>query len=623
MCGIAGIIGSASGEHRDAVVRMMAAMEHRGPDGSGLWISPSGQCVLGHRRLKILDLTQFADQPMVSSNGRFALSYNGECYNYPELRKQLEGQSVCLRSTGDTEVVLEVLARDGAAALERFNAMFALALWDEQERQLLLARDRFGQKPLYWTPFRDGFLFASEVRALLASGLVARRLNIVSVRSFLCYGAVQGPETIVAGVHLLPRATFLNLSVGQAPRQSVYWRPPNDQRPVSAPDLRDAFVAAVKRHLISDVPIGIFLSGGVDSSIITASACSAAKGEVKSLSVVFPDQPQQSEGEHARRIARRTGASHTEIPFTGRDMLSMLDHALERIDQPTIDAINTYIVSQAARQAGLTVALSGVGGDELFGGYSSFTDVPRGLKFRRLVAPIRPLLCRLLKRATPTSSYWSKILDILDGPARFMPLYLIRRKLFCSRPLYALMPSIGEKSWYSGLSAECETVLESLIEGRSPPDAVAQLELVAYMGQVLLRDADVMGMACSLEIRAPFLDAEFVASALAEPPEARLPRRGLRKWPLIEAFQDWVPEANWQRPKQGFGLPFEHWLLNELQQRVEEEVVSSAQASELFNVQTVRTLWERFQRFPNSVGWSRPWALFVLCHYLRQQKLSL
>jgi asparagine synthase (glutamine-hydrolysing) len=622
MCGIAGIVGSASGEHRDAVLRMLAALEHRGPNDGGLWISPSGQCVLGHRRLAILDLSESANQPMTASNGRFVLSYNGECYNFPELRKQLEGQGVRFRSTGDTEVVLEMLARDGAAALERFNAMFALALWDEQEKQLLLARDRFGQKPLYWTPYRDGFLFASEVRALLASGLVARRLSIAGVCSYLCYGAVQGPNTIVAGVHLLPRATFLSLSTGQAPRQSVYWRPPRDQRPVSSSDLRDALVAAVKRHLVSDVPIGVFLSGGVDSSIITASACSAANGAVKSLSVVFPDQSHQSEGEHARRIARRTGANHTEIPFTGRDMLSMLDNVLERIDQPTIDAINTYIVSQAARQAGLTVALSGVGGDELFGGYSSFTDVPRGLKLRRLISPIRPPLCGLLKSATPTSSYWSKILDILDGPARFMPLYLIRRKLFCSRLLRALIPAIDENGWLSGLDAQSEATLESLIEGRSPPDAVAHLELVAYMGQVLLRDADVMGMACSLEIRAPFLDADFAGLALAQPPEARLPRGNLRKWPLIEAFRDWVPEANWQRPKQGFGLPFEYWLRNELRPRVEEEMVSSAHAPEFFDVQAVRVLWERFQKSPASIGWSRLWALFVLCHYVRQQKLT-
>jgi asparagine synthase (glutamine-hydrolysing) len=622
MCGIAGIVGSTSGEHRDAVVRMLAAMGHRGPDGSGLWMSPSGLCVLGHRRLAILDLSESAHQPMAASDGRFILSYNGECYNFPELRKQLECQGVCFRSSGDTEVVLQVLAHDGTAALERFNAMFALALWDEREKHLLLARDRFGQKPLYWTTFRDGVLFASEVRALLASGLVERRVSKAGVRSFLCYGAVQGPDTIVAGVQLLPRAATLSLRAGQSLRQAIYWEPTNGQRPVATPDLRDALVAAVKRHLVSDVPIGMFLSGGVDSSIVVASACSESKGTVKSLAVVFPDQPQQSEGEHARRIARHTGSNHTEIPVTGRDMLSMLDRALDCIDQPTVDAINTYIVSQAARQAGLTVALSGLGGDELFGGYPSFTDVPRLLKLRRMIAPARALACYLLKHSTPATRRGSKLVDLLDGPARFVPVYLLRRKLFSSRWVHALMPAVVGDGWLHGLDAEREAALESLVKGRSLPDAVAHLELESYMGQILLRDTDVMGMACSLEIRSPFLDAEFAALALAQPPETRLPRRRMRKWPLIEAFRDRLPEANWRRPKQGFGLPFESWLRNELRPRVEEEVGSLHHASGLLDVRAVRALWERFQSSPAAIGWGRPWALFVLCHYLRQQKLT-
>lgn len=622
MCGIAGIVGSGSGEHRDAVVRMLEAMEHRGPDGSGLWVSPSGLCILGHRRLAILDLTECAHQPMTACKDRFVLSYNGECYNFQELRKQLESQGIRFHSTGDTEVVLEALARDGAAALERFNAMFALALWDEQDKQLLLARDRFGQKPLYWTPFGDGLLFASEVRALLASDLVERKVNKMGLRSFLCYGAVHGPDTIVAGVQLLPRAASLSLRPGQSPRQTVYWTPPHGQQAVSPSDIRDAFVAAVKRHLVSDVPIGMFLSGGVDSSVITASACRVAKGGVKSLAVVFPDQPEASEGVHARRIAQSTGASHTEIPVTGSDMLSMLDRALKQIDQPTIDAINTYIVSYAARQVGLTVALSGVGGDELFGGYSTFTEVPRLLKLRRMISPFRPLISPLLKYSKPDTPLWNKLFDALDAPARFVPMYLIRRKLFSSRRLRALMPAHCGDGWISGLDAGREADLGSLVQDRLPPDAIAQLELESYMGQTLLRDADVMGMACSLEIRSPFLDADFAALALLQPPEARLPRQRFRKWQLIDAFRDCLPEENWRRSKQGFMLPFGSWLRGELKQRVEEEIGSFLRASGLFDERATRALWECFQRSPAQVGWSRPWALFILCHYLRQQKIT-
>ncbi|HEY7152868.1 MAG TPA: asparagine synthase (glutamine-hydrolyzing) [Gemmataceae bacterium] len=622
MCGIAGILSSDSGAHRDAVVRMLAVMGHRGPDGSGLWTSPSGLCVLGHRRLAILDLSESAHQPMVDGEERFVLSYNGECYNFPELRAELERRGTHFHSSGDTEVVLQALARDGTAALERFNAMFALALWDEREKRLLLARDRFGQKPLYWTAFRDGILFASEVRALLASGLVERRVSRAGVRSFLCYGAVQGPDTIVAGVQLLPRAATLSLRAGQAPRQAVYWEPARKQRPVAARDLRDAFAAAVKRHLVSDVPIGMFLSGGVDSSVVVASACNQSAGVVKSLAVVFPDQPDHSEAEHARRIAQRSKADHSEIPVTGRDMLSMLDQALDRLDQPTIDAVNTFIVSQAARQAGLTVALSGLGGDELFGGYRAFHEVPRYLKARRALAPVRALARRFLKRSTSATHRWSKLVELLDGPARVVPIYLLLRKLFPSRLLHALAPAIAGEGWLSGLDAEREAALETLAKDRPTPDAVAQLELEAYLGHTLLRDTDVMGMACSLEIRSPFLDAEFASLTLAQPSEVRLPRRKIRKWRLIEAFQDWLPEENWRRGKQGFVLPFEAWLRGDLRQRVQEELDSLQHAPSFFDVRAVRTLWESFQSCPAAVGWSRPWALFVLCHYLRQQKLT-
>lgn len=622
MCGIAGIVGTRAHEYRDAVTRMLAAMERRGPDGSGLWASPSGECVLGHRRLAILDLSESAHQPMTASEGRFVLSYNGECYNFRELRKELECRGVCFQSSGDTEVVLQALARDGHAALERFNAMFALALWDDREKSLLLARDRLGQKPLYWTAFQDGVLFASEVRALLASGLVERRVSAEGIRGYLCYGAVQGPHTIVAGIELLPRATTLNVRAGQMPRQAVYWQPPRSKNTAQPMEIREAFTASVRRHLVSDVPIGLFLSGGVDSSVVVASACGKAGGGVKSLAVVFPDQPRYSEAEAARRIARLCGADHTEIPVTGADMMAMLSDALERMDQPTVDAINTYVVSQAARRAGLTVALSGIGGDELFGGYPSFTEVPRLLKFRRAIHPARTLARGLLNVLGLRGRRKDKLVDVLEGPANLVSMYLIRRKVFSSRQLRALAPALAGAGWQSGLASEREADLEALVRDRPLPDAVANLELEAYLGQTLLRDTDIMGMACSLEIRSPFLDADFADLILTQSPEIRLPLRKVRKWRLIEAFQDWLPEANWRRPKQGFALPFEPWLTGALRERVQGEIDALAHFAGIFAIRPVRELWQQFLRRPAAVGWSRPWALFVLCHYLHQHKLS-
>jgi asparagine synthase (glutamine-hydrolysing) len=620
MCGIAGILGSKAGEHQDAVRRMLGAMAHRGPDGSGLWASPTGRCVLGHARLAVLDLTEAAAQPMATRDGRHVLVYNGECYNFPEVRRELERQGTSFRSSGDTEVVLQALARRGRDALADLNAMFGLALWDDREGTLLLARDRFGQKPLYWAPFEDGAVFASELRAVLASGLIPRRVKPTAVRAYLCHGSVQGPESIVTGVRLLPRAASLVLRPGGEPDVVTYWQPSREKTPASPDELRRAFLGAVGRHLVSDVPLGVFLSGGVDSSAIAAAACRHAGGRVVSLSVIFPGNPAACEAEHARRMARHAGTEHVEVPLTGQDLLGVLDEALAALDQPTVDAVNTYVVSRAARAAGLTVALSGLGGDELFGGYGSFADVPRLLRVRRSVAAVRRPARWLLRGGAAVGRRRAKVVDLLEAPGGVLAAYVVRRRLFSSAQVRALAPALAGDDWCSGFTPAGAAELRELIAGRPLPDAVAHLELAVYMAQTLLRDTDAMGMASGLEIRAPFLDTEFADLALAQPEEARLPR-AVRKWLLVEAIRDWLPEANWRRPKQGFGLPFEPWLLGALRGRVEEEIASLAQSTGLFAGGPCAELWDRFTERPAEVGWSRPWALFVLGSYLRRHKL--
>ncbi|MHB1421803.1 MAG: asparagine synthase (glutamine-hydrolyzing) [Gemmataceae bacterium] len=621
MCGIAGIVGSRVGKHQDAVQRMLGALTHRGPDGSGLWVSPSEQCVLGHRRLAILDLSAAAAQPMCTPDRRFVLSYNGECYNYRDLRRQLHSQGVPIQSSGDTEVLLHLLARQHQEGLRSLNAMFALALWDEREGRLLLARDLFGQKPLYWCAFEDGLIFASEVRAILASGLVPRRLNLAGLRSYLCHGAVQGPDTIVSGVWLLPRASTLAWHREIQPVVASYWRTPQEQRPAALGEIRDGFFAAVERHLISDVPAGVFLSGGVDSSAAAAAAVRRAGSGVTSLSVVFPDQPEQSEAEHARRMAEMAGTRHIEVPVTGGDMLAMLEKSLASMDQPTIDAVNTYIVSRAARQAGLTVALSGLGGDELFGGYPSFSTVPHLLRLRRALGPVRRPAGWLLRTTSLFGRQWGKIADLLEAPPGVLPAYAVRRRLFSSRQVRALAPRFGAEKWLSGLDPARMADLQELVAGRALPDAVGHLELEWYMGQTLLRDSDVMGMACSLEIRCPFLDKDFAELVLAQPPQARM-LKGVRKWLLIEALRDLLPEANWRRPKQGFALPMQTWMLGPLRQQVEDELSCLAAFPGLFDGGSLQELWSRFQAAPAEIGWSRPWGLFVLGAYLREHKLT-
>jgi asparagine synthase (glutamine-hydrolysing) len=602
---------------------MVAAQVHRGPDAEGLYVSPSGSCVLGHRRLSILDLKPTGAQPMTSPDGRFVLAYNGECYNFAELRGELEGQGETFRSTGDTEVILRWLSLKGTACLPRLNAMFALALWDEREKRLLLARDRFGQKPLYYARVDGLIVFASEVRAILASGLVPRRADPQGVISYLAYGAVQGPHTIVEGVRLLPRASFLELTAEGGERSAVYWSAAQETSPCSPAKLRESFAAAVKRHLVSDVPIGCFLSGGVDSSAVALSAAAGAlPGSVKTLCVTFPDEPVFSEAPYARQVARQAGAEHREVPLSGHDLLGLAPKALAALDQPTADGVNTYVVSFAARQAGLTVALSGLGGDELFGGYPSFGDVPRLMRLQtRGRLALRPVL-RALARWKPFDPRVAKTLEALEAPPGVVGAYLSRRRLFTSFQLNRLAPEIAPAGWLAGQSDGRLAELEALARGRSVPDAVGQLEMSVYMGETLLRDSDVMGMAHGLEIRLPFLDAEFSALALNLESGARQ-AKPFPKWRFVEALKDVLPPEAYSRRKMGFDLPFERWLCGPLAAEVDAGLASLAEAVPALRQDAVGQWWRAFRRDPARVGWARPWALFVLANYLTRHRLRL
>jgi len=621
MCGIAGIFGNGASEHVEAVQKMIDSMSHRGPDGQGIYVSSSGTCVLGHRRLSILDLSEAAAQPMVSSDGNNALVYNGECYNFKELRDEMQNNGERFNSSGDTEVVLRLFSRYGISVLPRLNAMFALAFWDERKQELLLSRDRYGQKPLYYTRIGKLLLFASEVRALLASGMVARRASPEAIHSYLAYGAVQEPLSIVSGVSLLRPGSYVFFKLQEKEITNSYWIYPTEKKEMSSCELRESFILAVERHLISDAPIGLFLSGGIDSSAVTAAASSASE-RIKTLCVVFPDQPDQSEAKYAEMTAAQAGTEHSEVPVTGSEMLQMLPEALSAMDQPTGDAINTYVISYAASQAGLKVALSGLGGDELFGGYSSFVSVPRILRMRRLLAPFRSPAANFLEYCSPFSIKLSKLAEIFDGPANLLCSYLARRRVFSSRQMKRLAPGLVNRQWNSGLCAEYFQELNMIAETCQANDAVGLLEMRAYMGQTLLRDSDVMGMAHGLEIRQPFLDTEFSSSILALESQTRIPR-ACPKWRLVEAMGNRLPEAIVNRPKKGFTLPFENWMQCELKDRVQEGITVLAESCKLMRKEVLYGLWEQFCCRPQKIGWFRPWILFVLGHYLEQHRLEI
>ncbi len=623
MCGIAGIFGSGAREHRDAVGSMIASMYHRGPDAQGLYVSPSGMCVFGHSRLSILDLTEAAAQPMISPDGRYAFVYNGECYNFLELRKEFADCGENLISTGDTEVVFRLLVRKGVSILPELNAMFALALWDEQDHSLLLARDRYGQKPLYFTRIGKLVIFASEVRAILASGLIDRKADSKAIYSYLFYGAIQEPFTIVSGVSLLSPGSFMGIGSDEQEKIITYWKYPLEKKILSSLELRESFTRAVKRHFVSDVPLGLFLSGGIDSSSLVAAAVHGKESHIHALSVVFPGQPSQSEENYAAIIADRYKIDHRVIPITGDEMLKLLPGALDAMDQPTVDAINTYIVSYAAHQAGLKVALSGLGGDEFFGGYPSFSDVPRMLNLRRLFAPFRNQIASLFTRYDPFAIKASKLARLFDISVNLLSAYLVRRMVFSSRQIKLMAPEFAVFGCSSGLSEEFINGLKEIISKRDPHDAIGLLEMRMYMGQMLLRDADVMGMAHGLEIRLPFLDTEFSSDALELEPQVRIPRSGRPKWRFVEAMGDWLPEDIGKRKKMGFILPLNEWMQHELKKEVEEGMHELAHTYRPIQESMVSDLWEQFCSQPQKIGWARPWALFVLGRYLKKHRLNM
>ena len=622
MCGIAGILGPDAAEHEKAVHKMVAAMAHRGPDGQGIYVSGSGTCVLGHRRLAILDLSEAASQPMISGDGNSVLVYNGECYNFHELRDRLRNDNLSFVSSGDTEVVLKLLQKEGVDALPKLNAMFALALWDERQQTLLMARDRYGQKPLYFTRIGKLLLFASEVRALLASGLVPRKADLAAIHSYLAYGAVQEPNTIVSGVSILKPAGYMLCKPDGTRNYDFYWRYSKREKKSSPQELRGNFISAVHRHLISDAPLGLFLSGGIDSSSIVAAAARRSNTRIKTLSVIFPEQPDESEAKYAGKMAEWAGTEHCQIPVTGQEMLKMLPEALDAMDQPTGDAINTYLISHAAGQISLKAVLSGVGGDELFGGYHLFRDVPKMLAMRRFLSLIRKPAAHLLGKCNLFAVKPAKLADFFDAPANMLNYYLVRRRIFSWRQIKIMAPEMVGSEWDSALDTGYFQELQTIIDGSKIHDAVGRLEMRVYMGQTLVRDSDVMGMANGLEIRMPFLDAEFSTSALDLEPQSRAVR-ACPKWRFVEAMNDWLPPDIVNRAKQGFTLPLKDWMLCELKDRIPEGIGALARLCGVMRKDALFNLWRHFCSQPDKVGWFRPWSLFVLGHYLQRHRLEL
>jgi asparagine synthase (glutamine-hydrolysing) len=642
MCGIAGVLGSINGRNQAALQRMTDALAHRGPDGAGIWVSSPDRdgagCMLGHRRLSIIDLSHAADQPMTDRTGGHnrTIVFNGEIYNFQDLRRDLEQAGETFRSSGDTAVMLRLLALRGTDAVGMLRGMFAFALWDDDARQLMLARDPLGIKPLYVCQNPDprgewSLMFASEVRSILAAGLLeGPRLDHRAVRSMLWNGFVVGPITAVAGVELLGAGEWRTVEASGTVRRATYWGIPRsgDESPIEEAELRHVVEDSVARHLIADVPVGIFLSGGIDSSAVTALAQRAQTTPVHTFTLSFAEQ-EFNEGEAAAAIAGAIGTEHHEIRLTEADFTSALDTAVDTLDQPTFDGLNSYCVSKAVRNAGLTVALAGTGGDELFGGYPTFrvaqTLQTWNRRARVIPASLRTSGARLVSRILAGSgrtiapqTRWAKFPDMVRAGEDLAALYQLAYALFLPEFQDRLLSDAQSTDGMAyGLTPELSSRLRSETAGRSPVSAIAVLEQRLFLGERLLRDTDAASMAVSLETRLPLVDSAVVEAVSRVSDAARFEPLG-RKQLLRRIGLDRLDPGLFERPKRGFELPFGRWIRTSLGSAMDETMRDPSLARGVgLDGGTVAALWSAFQNGAPGLYWTRVWLVYVLirwCH---------
>jgi asparagine synthase (glutamine-hydrolysing) len=562
MCGIAGIVAYGPSAPAVNVEELLQTREHmlrRGPDGAGLWLAENGRVGLAHRRLAILDLSPAGAQPMATPDGRFHIVFNGEIYNYQTLRSELQAEGVVFRSDSDTEVLLQMYARHGAAMCRRLLGMYAFAIWDAQARRLFLARDPFGIKPLYLHDDGKTLRFASQVKALLAGGGIDAQPEPAGHVGFWVWGFVPEPWSLYKDLASLPAGTHLTVHADGRREAQCFdsvtngWQEPAPH----AGTLRDALLKSVRLHLMADVPVGVFLSSGIDSTVLAALAAECG-APLRTVTLGFEEYrgTAQDETPLAAQVARQYGATHSTVWTGAAEFAEQLPRVLQAMDQPSADGLNTWLVARAASQTGLKVAVSGLGGDEFFGGYPAFRQLP-GL--RRWAGPVAQLpglgraVRRLLvpwaqRRGTP------KAASLLEYAGSWEGAYLLRRALHL--PWSLPVPEEGNTEFLQqglqrlGLQEGPYDEPRLALDGFA---TVSCLEATRYMRSQLLRDSDWAGMDHSLEIRVPLVDRAVLARLAALRPRAG-------KQDLAACARPPLPPAVLARAKTGFTVPLHRWL---------------------------------------------------------------
>jgi asparagine synthase (glutamine-hydrolysing) len=621
MCGIAGVVGCNHDEQFSILTgRMTAALVHRGPDSYR--VQDLGSCVLGNTRLAIVDLSERGLMPMCNEDSTVWITYNGECYNATELRSSLLALGHEFRSTTDTEVIVHLYEEYGDRCVEKMRGMFAFAIWDVPRRKLLLARDRLGIKPLYYNHSLGSgrLLFASEIKALLASEVVPRRINPSGIRVFLQLGHVPPPWTAILGVKPLEPG-YIGVWRNGSFQTNPYWALPasSNGHPTKSSaqvtsSLRETLLESSRQQLMSDVPVALFLSGGIDSAVLGALIKQAGASPVTALTIGFEEES-FDESSLSRQTADLLGIPHRTIRLPASRVVKSLDHALWAMDQPTVDGLNVYWISRAAADAGFKVALSGQGGDELFGGYASHEWFER---FSHVAGWLKPLphiagSALLDRKAFPFR--WRKLSYLVGADDPFVAAQLAVRVQFLERDVCELLhpslalPEVSE-------AADCIRGWAQQIKSKDLMERIAFVDFPAHLEARLLRDGDAMSMAHSLEVRPVMLDHVVVEQVLALPSPMRLRKKRL----LLDATRTCMPDPLYfdliARPKRTFTFPFSRWISGDLRATIRETLSPDRLAAVgVLNPDAVRTLWDRYLENPAAVGWSRVWTVFVLARW--------
>ncbi len=605
MCGISGIITEMWDDNkmRETLTLMNAAMHHRGSDDEGIFIK--NNVALGHKRLSIIDLSKAGHQPMLSHDNALAVVFNGEIYNYRKLKNELKDYP--FKTNTDTEVIIAAYLKWGIKFIHHLDGMFAIALYDSTINTTYIIRDRLGVKPIYYWHQNGYFLFASEIRSLLASNIIPRKLNKDQLANFLTYQTTIDENTLIENIKMVPAGTYITLTLGNAIFEK-YWQPNtninnNISKAEAITHTRELLFSAIEKRMESDVKMGAFLSGGIDSSAVVGIMHHLGK-TIHTYNVNF-NEKEYSEAHYAQLIANKFNTNHTEINLKANDFIKILPNALKAMDYPSGDGVNTFVVSEAVKKAGITVSLSGVGSDEWFGGYPVFMRMQNeNLKLINLF----PLTLRnaLLKGKIKSFDSNTKKYELLNSKVNAQQIYFSSRKLFTQYQVDTL------------LSNSLKLNLEYL-PNDSNFSSISVAEWHNYLLPILLRDADQMGMANSLEIREPFLDYTLIEYLLSLPNSIKQGKQP--KQLLVSALSDILPMEVVNRPKMGFVLPWQKWLKSELK-LLSTEGINNLKNYTVFKPETIDDLQKKYFEEQQNISWNQVWLLAVLGNWLKENNIE-